>query len=193
MKSHDLEVAIREKFDAGDLRSAAELAIEGYGGEVCGYLAAILRDEEQARDVFAETAVELWQDLPSFRWQASFRTWLYTLARHRLAAHISKQARRRTVALSQVPEADALVALARTTTVPWRRTEVKDAVSRLRESLSADDQALLTLRIDRKMSWRSISYILGEVQESALRKRFERLKERLRTLAQDVIQCPTSS
>jgi len=86
------------------------------------------------------------------------------------------------VPLSSAPEVAALAAAARTTTVPWQRTEVKDEVSRLRESLPVDDQTLLILRIDRKMSWREIAHILGETQEPALRKRFERIKERLRAL-----------
>lgn len=36
MRTAELEVAIRERFDANDLRAAATLAIEAYGGEVCG-------------------------------------------------------------------------------------------------------------------------------------------------------------
>src|SRR5882672_6201037 len=47
MPTTELEVAIRERFDANDLRAAATLAIEAYGGEVCGYLAAVLADDEQ--------------------------------------------------------------------------------------------------------------------------------------------------
>jgi RNA polymerase sigma-70 factor, ECF subfamily len=186
MASTELEAAIRERFDAGDLRAAATLAIEGYGGEVCGYLAAVLRDEEQARDVYADTTVELWRDLPRFRWEASLRTWLYTLARHRLAAYLSRsqRGRRGRVALSDAPEIAALQAVARTTTAPWRRSDVKDMVSRLRESLSVDDQTLLILRVDRNMSWRKIAQIFGGAQEAALRKRFERIKDRLRTMAQ---------
>src|SRR5262245_39727139 len=142
MASSELETAIRERFDAGDLRGAATLAVEGYGGEVCGYLATVLRDDEQAREVFADTAAELWKELPRFRWEASLRTWLYTLARHRLAAHLSRAQRQRAVALSEAPEVAALAAMARTTTVPWQRTAVKDEVARLRESLPVDDQTL---------------------------------------------------
>jgi RNA polymerase sigma-70 factor (ECF subfamily) len=182
MARPELESAIRDRFDAGDLRAAATLAVEGYGAEVCGYLATILRDEDQARDVFADTAAELWKDLPRFRWEASLRTWLYTLARHRLAAHLARAERQRWVGLSDAPEVAALVAAARTTTVPWKRTEVKDEVSRLRDSLSVDDQTLLILRVDRGMSWREVAAVLDEPQEAALRKRFERIKERLRAL-----------
>jgi len=139
-----------------NLRAAATLAIEAYGGEVCGYLAAVLADDEQAREVFAETVAEIWRDLPRFRWDASLRTWIYTLARHRLAAHLGRKARPPTVALSEVTDTPALQAKSHTPTPPWKRTEVKDAVSRLRSLLPADDQTLLILRVDRDMSWREI-------------------------------------
>jgi len=180
MSPTELEVTIRKQFEAGDLHAAATLAINGYGREVCGYLAAVLADEEQARDVFAETAAELWRDLSRFRWQASLRTWIYTLARHRLAAHLSRHGRQRTVPLSEAADG---VARPHTTTVPWKRTAVKDTVSRLRSSLSADDQTLLILRVDRAMSWREIADVIGDAHEPALRKRYERIKNRLRDLA----------
>jgi RNA polymerase sigma-70 factor (ECF subfamily) len=182
MARPELEAAIRERFDRGDLRGAATLAVKEYGGEITGYLAAVLRDEEQAREVFADTLVELWKDLPGFRWEASLRTWLYTLARHRLSAFLAKPARRREVGLSGVQEVDELAAMARTTTVPWQRTEVKDEVAQLRESLSVDDQTLLILRIDRGMSWNEVARVLGEGSPPALRKRYERIKEKLRAL-----------
>jgi RNA polymerase sigma-70 factor (ECF subfamily) len=184
MRTTEIEIAIRERFDANDLRAAATLAIEAYGGEVCGYLAAVLADDEQAREVFAETAAELWRDLSRFRWEASLRTWIYTLARHRLAAHLGRKARRPAVALSEVQDSSALQAKPRTTTPPWKRTEVKDAVSRLRSCLPADDQTLLILRVDRGMSWREIAHVLGKTREPTLRKRFERIKKQLRDLAQ---------
>lgn len=179
MVNVEVEVAIRERFEANDLHAAATLAIQGYGGEVCGYLAAILGDDELAREVFAEAAAEMWRDLSRFRWEASFRTWIYALARHRLAAHLKRHGRQRTVGLSEAPESAAQHVPARTTTAPWRRTDVKDTVRRLRQSLSHTDRELLVLRIDRGMSWRQIAQIVGG-QEPALRQRFGRIKDRLR-------------
>jgi RNA polymerase sigma-70 factor (ECF subfamily) len=63
-------------------------------------------------------------------------------------------------------------------------------VTRLRESLDPDEQTLLILRIDRQMAWTDIARIMGgdapeaeSRQAATLRKRFERLKERLRSMA----------
>jgi RNA polymerase sigma-70 factor (ECF subfamily) len=60
----------------------------------------------------------------------------------------------------------------------------------LRAQLDPDDHELLLLRLDRQMSWKDIARIRGAGDDvtamaAALRKQFERAKERLRTLALD--------
>jgi RNA polymerase sigma-70 factor, ECF subfamily len=76
----------------------------------------------------------------------------------------------------------------------FMRTQTKNEVTRLRESLEPDDRTLLILRIDRKLAWEDIARVLigdNDADESevrrrsaTLRKRFERVKERLKKLAQ---------
>jgi RNA polymerase sigma-70 factor, ECF subfamily len=57
-------------------------------------------------------------------------------------------------------------------------------VAELRALLSAEEQALLTLRLDRGLAWAEIANILGAAESAAtLRKRFERIKRRLREAA----------
>lgn len=176
-----LEETIRAKFDANDLAGAATAAISGYGPQIYGYLLVVARSDEIASEVFSDFCHDLWRDLPSFRWAASLRTWAYTIARHRLHAYLRDPARRRPrVGVSEV--VDDLAAQVRSTTTRWRKTEVKDAISRVREQLEPDDQTLLTLRIDRDLPWKEVAAIMEE-SEPALRKRFERLKARLRELA----------
>ena len=83
-----------------------------------------------------------------------------------------------------MPEVAALVAAARSSTEVWLRTEVKTAVQRLRERLDPDDQTLLVLRIDRRLDWRDVARVM-ETGEATLRKRYERLKRRLREMARE--------
>jgi RNA polymerase sigma-70 factor (ECF subfamily) len=60
---------------------------------------------------------------------------------------------------------------------------------RLRESLDPEEQTLLILRVDKGMAWEDVAEVLradGEpVAPAALRKRFERLKEKLGRLARE--------
>lgn len=171
---------LRALFDAGDLRAAATLALERYGPEIYGYLVAMTRGADQASDAFADFCHDLWKDLPAFRWECSLRAWCYTVARNRML-RAQVLARRAPTPLSRAPEVAALV---RTTTAQWLRTEVKDRMRRLRERLDPDDQTLLILRVDRRLSWHEVAAVL-DVTEPALRKRFERVTVRLRELAKE--------
>jgi RNA polymerase sigma-70 factor, ECF subfamily len=60
---------------------------------------------------------------------------------------------------------------------------VKDRLRALRDELKPEDRELLVLRLDRELEWPEIALILG-TDAATLRKRFERLKEKLRTMAQ---------
>jgi RNA polymerase sigma-70 factor (ECF subfamily) len=188
----DLEHRVRALCGAGDHHAATTAAIEGYGPELLGFLVVMMRDEHDASDVFGDLCVRLWRGLPSFRWDSSLRTWLYILARRACWKFRDKGRAHDYVPLSGVPEIDAVAQRVRTTTFA-RRYERRDLVQRLRAKLSTDEQALLTLRLDRELEWTDIARILADTdprdevtlarESAALRKKFERLKLKLRQLA----------
>ncbi len=190
-----LEAQIRGHCDAERWGAAATAAVKGYGPEVLGYLSAMSRSETDAAEVFSIFCEDLWKGLPNFRWESSFRTWAYTLARHALyrLSRDPHRRRERNMALSQSPEVFQIVQQVRTTTMIHLRTETKNKFTALRDQLEPDDRTLLILRVDRKLSWNEISRIMAEEEEptadqikrgaATLRKRFERAKERLRKLA----------
>jgi RNA polymerase sigma-70 factor (ECF subfamily) len=182
MAGPEIEAEVRALVEAGDVRRAAEIALDAYGPELLGYLFAMLRAEQPAHDVFAELCAHVWRDLPKFRWQSSLRTWAYAIARNRLYEYREAEAkRRRLVPLSQSPEVEALVARARTATQTFLRTDVKERVAVARAALDEDDRTLLILRVDRNMAWADVGEVLG-VPAATARKRFERVKQRLREL-----------
>jgi RNA polymerase sigma-70 factor (ECF subfamily) len=105
----------------------------------------------------------------------------------------------RNLSLSRTPEVEGLVVLARTITARYQRTDVKDRFAALRESLDADDQLLLILRVDRQLDWNDIARVFPEDgqgeplavaadpaaaelkrRSALLRNRFQLLKDRLR-------------
>jgi RNA polymerase sigma-70 factor (ECF subfamily) len=191
----DVEAEVRRLCDANELRSAVTAAIEGYGPELLGFLVVVVGDASEAGDVFADTCVRLWKSLPSFRWDSSLRTWVYVLARRACHAHRKERAkhRERYVRLSEVPEIDAMIARVRTTTsVRLAKQEGTTRAERLRAKLELDEQMLLTLRVDRELEWRAIAQIMSDEtleddaltrEAASLRKRFERIKEKLKKLA----------
>ncbi|MEM6993111.1 MAG: sigma-70 family RNA polymerase sigma factor [Myxococcota bacterium] len=193
-----LEADLREACEKDQLREAATRAIKGYGPEILGYLSAMTRSESDAAEVFSTFCEDLWRGLPGFRWASSFRTWAYTLARHALSRFGRDPNRRagRNLALSDVSEVFELAEQVRSTTMVHLRTEVKNEFAVLRDKLEPDDRTLLVLRVDRRMAWNEIARVMwqedGEPDASdlkrnaaALRKRFERAKDRLRKLAKE--------
>lgn len=186
-----LEQAIRACADEGRYADAVTVAIEGYGRDLLTYLHALVRDEDQARELFAEASMRIWLNLPKFRWHSTFRTWSHAIARN-LACDAQRRRQReqaRQVGLSDAPEVAAIAAAVRSTTLLHLRGESERQLDALRASLDFDERTLLILSLDQRMSWREIAEVMsdGETDERALqrlsarlRKRFERLKDRLR-------------
>lgn len=188
--SQHLEASLKRSFDAGDLDATMTAAIEGYGNELYGFLVGLARDRALAGDVFGATCEALWKALPRFRWDSSFRVWAYTVARHEFlrSTRETNRARHR-VPISQLPSIQQAVDRVRSTAPAHQRTDVKDRFAQVRAQLAPDEQILLGLRLDRQMEWNEIARILaagdaGAVARdaAALRKRYERLKIRLRRL-----------
>lgn len=186
-----VESRIKAAFDEGDFSAAATCGLEGYGSELFGYLMAMLKNEENAWDVFSEFSEILWQNLPGFRWESSFRTWAYVVIRHLVLRQLKEPSRE--IPLSRSPEVDRIIEKARTETPLYLQTEVKDQIAELREQLSPDEQTLFILRLNRGMSWSEIARImtvdenpdaeqLGK-ETATIRKRFQRAKTKLGELA----------
>jgi RNA polymerase sigma-70 factor (ECF subfamily) len=178
-----VERRIAEHLDAGDLRAAAEESVRGYGNEVAGYLLALLREESAADEVFSRVCEKLWRGLPAFRRQSSLRTWLYRLAWNAARDFQKEQERTPTRAL-RTTEISGIAAEIASSRPPFERSSFVDAFAKLRESLDPQEQTLLTLRLHAGLSWKEIGEVVGR-KPVALRKRYERLKARLRSQAQE--------
>jgi len=161
-----LERRIRRHHERSELKEAATAAIEGFGPEILGFLVAVVRDKALAGEVFAQFCEELWSRLAAFHWKASFRPWLYGLAwmawqRLRREPHF-----RKTISLPEEPEITAAEERVRTVELARSESALDEGVARLRQSLDPEDQALLILRIDRRMSWEEIATVMISSEEA---------------------------
>jgi len=193
VEPNEAEAQIRAAHDRREMGVAATLTLERYGPELLGYLAAVARGWDDAAEAFSIFCEDLWVGLPSFQWRCSMRTWVYGLSRNALARQYRDPQRRggAVVPLSDAPQLRLLADRLRSTTQQFLKTESKDRFARIRAQLEPEDQALLILRIDRRMSWREIAEIqsgqAGALDDddarrasASARKRFERVKARLR-------------
>jgi len=191
-----LERRIRRHHQRSELKEAATAAIEGFGPEILGFLVAVVRDKALAGEVFAQFCEELWSRLAAFHWKASFRPWLYGLAwmawqRLRREPHF-----RKTISLPEEPEITAAEERVRTVELARSESALDEGVARLRQSLDPEDQALLILRIDRRMSWEEIATVMISSEEARdvaalgrkaafVQKRFSLVTANLKQLARE--------
>jgi len=191
-----LEQRIRRHHERGELKEAATAAIEGFGPEILGFLKAVVRDEQLAGEVFAQFCEDLWTGLSSFRWDSSFRTWGYSLARTAWQRQRREPHFRKTVALPDGPDNSKQDLPSRTLALSPLESDEKQKLLRLRQSLDPEDQAMLILRIDRRMSWSEIGAVMLGVDEprdeaalarkaTAVKKRFEQIEADLKRLARE--------
>lgn len=188
MVSPSLEPRVRELLATGEVRGAATEAIRVLGPEVLNFLRSLLRNEDMAAEAFSRFSEHLWKGIPAYRASASLRTWAFRIATH-VALDLRRDPWRRRGRRLATHEASRIADEVRTRT-PVRVERQRRALDVLREALSVEERALLSLRVDRELSWSEIADVLSAegrpVGVEALAKRYERLKERLATAARDL-------
>lgn len=184
---------------AEDPARTVERVLREHGSEIFGWMLASLPAESDAADAFSLFSEDLWKSLTRYDGRCSMRTWCYMLARHAVsriarAARLATPAGGAAIPLSQV-RVSRIAGELRERTVEHLRSDVKAKVRSLREHLDPDDQTLLVLRVDKDLPWRDISLVfLGPDATEAdltrhaalMRKRFERIKLKLRSLVASV-------
>jgi RNA polymerase sigma-70 factor (ECF subfamily) len=166
---------------AGARADAATAAIRELGPAVLRYVRALLRDEADANDAFSYWAESVWSGLPQFRGDASLRTWSLRLAYHAALAVVDHAWRRR-VRPFTTGEASRLAETLRTASavrVERQRRKVDAAIAKM----TTEQQTLLSLRVDQRLSWEEIADVLStdarRLDAKTVAKRYERLKARL--------------
>jgi RNA polymerase sigma-70 factor (ECF subfamily) len=187
-----LEAQLGALVTEGDHRRAATLAVRGYGPEVLGFLCALHRDHDEAADVFSQLCEDLWRGLPAFERRASFRTWLYVLARNASSRFFRTRSRARAHEhrFDDCPQLEQVEERMRTATLTFLRSQARTRLMELRDALPTDDRALLVLRVDRQLDWNDLVRVFHEGSEldeatlkresARLRKRYQLVKDRLR-------------
>lgn len=189
-KRQRVEEELEKLCKASAYQHAVTLAVRSYGPEIRKLMMVVLKDEDWVNDAFSIFGESLLKSLPRFRWESSFRTWAYRVARHVCAQYLrslreySKQTSEEALADQPQPE--------RTTTQPWLRTELKNRFRALYDRLSPHERMIVTLRIEGGLPWNAVARAMAghdlppdELQHRVLvlRQQFQRLKAHLRELA----------
>jgi len=181
---------LRRLCEASEYKPAVALALEAYGLELRKLMMAILRQPDWVDDAYGAFSESLLKSLPAFRWESSFRTWAYRVARHTCAQYLrSLHGREKWAsdgALADQPHHE------RSMTQPWLRTDIKHRFRALQDKLTPHERMILTLRIEDGLSWNEVARAMAghdlapedlRQRVAVLRQQFQRLKEHLRELA----------
>lgn len=159
------EAALLSRAQGGDQAAFGEL-MQAHYEAVFRLVYAIIRREHDARDVCQDIWVTVWKQLPGFRGDAQFSTWLHPIAVRRAIDHLRK--RRRwfdrflpiAVDDDQIESAPEPVADTDTRTAT-EQTERRAALAAAMNTLSPKMRAVLALREVQGLSYEEIAETTG--------------------------------
>ena len=127
---------------------------------------AMVRNEHDARDVCQEVWLTVWKQLPGFRGDAKFTTWLHSIATRRALDHLRKRRRwyDRFLPFSTVGSEIASVPEPVSTDDARQPAEAADHTARLRQALDSLPpklRAALALREVEGLSYEEIAQAAG--------------------------------
>jgi len=160
---------------AGD-RGAFDQLVQLHADQVYRVALRMLDDPDDAEDVQQETFLQAYRRLDSFRGEAAFGTWLYTIA-----ARLCLGRRRRSARLHE-PIAPEMRAGAQQAHNPQDQLDALDSAGRVQRTLAAlapRDRLLIVLRYIEELNHEEIGRILGCSTESS-RSRLARAKRLFR-------------
>ena len=135
--------------------------------------------EEVTQDVF----VTAWQGLRTYQPEASLRTWLFGIARHKCQQAYRNRARRQTIAQTFSGEIYARAHAQAPDAPEGRLTQAAEQATlhACLAKLPIEDRILLTLWYWKELPVAEIADIMGKT-EAAIRKRLSRAQQRLKEL-----------
>ncbi len=187
------ESALIRAAQRGD-QDAFEQLVRSYDQQVLRMALNLLHSQEDARDVYQEAFLRVYRNLPRFRFDCAFSTWLYRIVANLCLDHIRKRKVRKEepAALSTGSgELDRFqfVAEERADVDPQRQlmsAEVNSRVQDVLNRLTPRERLVFEMRHYQGMRLRAIGEALGVTEEAAKNCLF-RATQKMRTALGDLV------
>lgn len=170
-------------FDEADLIRAAQTGdqeafatlVSNYDQGVLRLACNLLKNEQDAFDIYQETFLRVFRNLHSFRFDCSFRTWLYRIATNLCLDHLRKRKVRKEEPTAVTnPEGT----VDRMATVPelnphrdpqrsLMSQELRQRVEEVLNTLTPRERMVFEMRHYQGMRLRNIGEVLGTTEEAA--------------------------
>ena len=168
-----------ERGRAGDDAALSEL-VERHHAAAYRVAFSMLQEDDAAQDVVQDAFIKAFRALAGFRGEASFRTWILTIAGNEARSALRRRGRRRETALEDAgpvrsqqkpPDMEAVDAQE----AAWAR--------KMMETLPEKQKLSVALRIEEGLSFKEIGEIIGSSEGAARVNYFHGIR-RLRELLQ---------
>ena len=187
------ETALIRAAKNGDQEAFGQL-VRLYDQGVLRLALNLLKNPEDARDVYQETFLRVYRNLDSFRLDSSFQTWLYRIATNLCLDVLRRRRVRREQAAAAATTAerpDPVENLADDGAYgdPERRLLSKELDSRIREALdelTPRERTVFQLRHYHGMRLKEIGQVLGTSEEAAKNCLF-RVTQKMRARLEDFV------
>jgi RNA polymerase sigma-70 factor (ECF subfamily) len=166
-----------ERAREGDPRAMDELVTRHHASAFRIAL-GILRDEDGAADVAQDAFLKAFRGLGGFRGEASFRTWLLTIARNEARGALRKAVRRKEIGLDT---AGPLASKEESAEEALLTGQESQRMMALLEHLPEKQRLAVTLRIYEGLSFKEVGAIIGS-SEGAARVNYHHGIKRLREM-----------
>lgn len=161
--------------------------VEKYQTRVYSMVYGMIRNREDARDLTQEAFVKAFNNLKSFRLEASFYTWLYRIAMN-VSIDFTRKRKRREVAGFEEDianrDADGGIDEIHHQDSPVKSLERKQLYGRIMDSLEklpADQKQVILLRELEGLSYREISEVMG-IPEGTVMSRLFYARKKMQSL-----------
>jgi RNA polymerase sigma-70 factor, ECF subfamily len=154
----------REAQDAlarGSPEEALAALMRSYGVGLFRFCRQMMADSDLAQDVFQTTWLQAFEALTGFKMRSSFRTWLFSIARHRCldATKTSRRREKRITFPGELPEAPAPDPAAE---MRLGERDRRLALRRCLEELAPKVRSAVLLRYQEEFSYQGMAGISGE-------------------------------
>lgn len=153
-----------------------------YRKRILGTISRLIGRPEDVEDVGQEVFLRLYFSLDQLRTAEVFEPWLYRLTVNAAYDYLRRQKRRHESRMSDLSEQQVMMADAvaggKVSKEELRRTNVKEFVDSLLDSVSEEDRVLLTLKEVEGLSLKELEQVY-QVNENALKVRLFRARQRV--------------
>ena len=144
----------------------------------------IAKNREDALDISQEVFIKLWRTLPSFRGDASLKTWVATITRTCAIDYIRERNKKQTFSLSDEEEKEVEIPDNSEETNPEKAYEKNELIQGIRQAVNSLPEPLretLVLREFHNLSYAEIAGLLM-ISEGTVKSRISRGREQLKEI-----------